>query len=108
IRIYRTIGKQLEILKNNSEFSSQKWNLFLFYMVERKARHCCITLHEFYIAIKRFKQGAFAGSCFTDEVNKFSFFHFKVNIGKNQASRLKNIDVGEFDDNIHLHLRITI
>lgn len=98
ILVNRTIGQELEILKNDPDFASQERDLGLLELGQIEIDNARIAFPELQIPVQRFHERALSRPGLPDDVDEFALVHFEVYIGQYDAIVLENRDVMQGND----------
>jgi hypothetical protein len=101
--VHVSVGKQLEILENNAQFTPQVRYLFLFDFTKTESCHGSLARDQWDFGINGFDNAGFAAAYLANHVGKFSFFKGKIHFFQYQIFILVYSSIREFNYGIEAH-----
>jgi len=94
IIVHRTIGEQLEILKNNAQLAPQLRNVLALDGCHPITEHFGLTGSHIELAIEGFEQAGLAGAHFTHQINELPLVQLQINFAQHTEFLLMYLYIG--------------
>src|SRR5690606_5562367 len=104
----RPVGKQMEILENDPQFTAEVRYLAVTKFFQVKSGHHPFTTRNMQVAIKDFQQAAFAAACLVDKGDKCAFIDGQVHVSEDEVLGWVNINMFDCDYRIADHIVIVL